>query len=277
MKNLFYLVLFLVACSSDVRDQAFDPNTYDHFLKKIYQSDQITDDEAFLVNYAVLRQRPYYQNSLEGMTYGEILDKAKTYQSEGLPIIETIENNSPKNEITITVKNEGSGMVRTSPDSKRMIKMLRFAATYTNPTDQELAIENSTFIVRGPFNEHITTLAYEINCRIPAGEKLSVFFVADSRNIRRNLLANNELKQSNIMFDQLVKQLTITTSGNTVSNKSRQFSDCLSDGARREPFYEFNYTKDFSQDKVTDKDGKKIIPLGKTHYLPELSDEPIQM
>lgn len=264
MKNLLFLtiILSLTACSSSILDRKYEEITYKATYKKLFGDARVSKADAVLINYTILRQG----KELEGKTFGKIQEAAEYYKENGLPEPVGFNTNSPNTKIKATAENEGGGLVKNPNNPKRMSKKLKFSCTYTNPTDQTLAIENTTFVLRGPIQDHIATVAYEVNCKVPADGELSVFFIADAKNISNNIKHNKFTAQSNIMFDEWVDQITIQPSGIGVTKNARNFGNCLNDGARREPFFELNFS-----------DLKDPRMAGKTHYEPELSDEPVKM
>lgn len=265
MKNLLFIavVLFCTACSSSVLDKEYSEVTYKNAYKKLFADATLSKSDAVLINYTILREG----KNVEGKSFGDILALAQQYRTDGRANAVGFNTNSPKTAVLAQVENEGMGLVRDKDNEKRMTKKLKFSCTYTNPTDQPIAIENTTFVMRGPIKDHVTTVAYEINCQVPAGETLAVFFVADSRNIRDNITHNAYTEQRNIMFDEWASLITIQASGiGTTTAGVSGFSDCLNDGARRTPFFSLNFA-----------DLKDPRMGGKTHYEQEISDEPVKM
>ncbi|MFK7935666.1 MAG: hypothetical protein AB8G22_19285 [Saprospiraceae bacterium] len=265
MKNLFFLSLILLftACSSSVLNKEYSEITYKNAYKNLFADKELAKADAVLINYAILREG----ENLEGKTFGEIKQLAEKYRNDGRPEAIGFNTNSPSTKIVASTENEGMGLVRDPNNEKRMTKKIKFSCTYSNPTDKLMAIENTTFVMRGPLKDHITTVAYEVNCKVAAGEELTVFFVADSRNIRDNLMHNAYTKQTNIMFDEWAGNISIQASGiGTTAQSARSFSDCLNDGARREPFFTLKFS-----------DLKDARMGGKTYYDQEMSDEPVKM
>lgn len=265
MKNLFFLsiILLFTACSSSVLDSEYNELTYKNAYKKLFADKTLAKEDAVLINYTILREG----ESVDGKTYGEIKKLAEKYRADGRTEAVGFNTNSPSTKIVATTENEGMGLVRNPKNEKQMTKKIKFSCTYSNPTDKLMAIENTTFVLRGPIKDHIATVAYEVNCQVAAGEEITVFFVADSRNIRDNLMHNAYTKQTNIMFDEWASDITIQASGiGATEQNARTFSDCLNDGARREPFFKLKFA-----------DLKDPRMGGKTFYEPELSDEPVRM
>lgn len=264
MKNLFILttILLLASCSSSILDREYHENTYKGTFRGLFGDSNVSKADAVLINYAILRQG----KELEGKTFGKIKEAAEYYKVNGLPEPVGFNTNSPSTKVKAVAENEGMGLIKRAENKKRMVKKLKFSCTYTNPTDKAVAIENTTFVLRGPIQDHIATVAYEVNCQVAAGGELTVFFVADSKNIRNNIMHNIYTAQDNIMFDEWADQITIQPSGIGVTKNARNFSNCKNDGARREPFFQLEFA-----------DLKDPRMAGKTHYEPELSDEPVRM
>ena len=155
MKSLIpvlFLALCFTACGPEaLLDRPFNPEKYKVDLTRLLKDTSISNADALLINYAVIRNRPYYNYSIQGKTYGEILHMAKGFKEKGLPIEEIFEPVAEKQELlSLKVFNEGSGLVRKKGSKSRLKKMLNFSCEYTNTSDQDVVLSNSTFQIRGP-------------------------------------------------------------------------------------------------------------------------------
>ena len=277
---LFFCLFGISSCSlfqSDPMEEMYELPNYRNRLTKLLEQKKINKQDFFLMNYGIIRQRPYYNYSLEGKSYGEILEIAKDYSVNGLGIPTSFQQNGQQDQIEVKVHPEGGGLVRLD-DSKQMFKALKFSATFTNISEQTVALMNASFIINGPFKEHIITVGYEINCKIPKGSYLEVSFLVDARYIKDNILYQGHPQATFLMIDQLLTELSIQSSGLSLASSSQYYEECLFGGMRLTQDHFLNYEEalDSMQWQVKDASGKTIeLHYGNAHFLPEKKDEPI--
>lgn len=274
------LLLTLSACQfNTVLDDTFDLTTYERDYVKLQGVDGVNLYDLFLLNYAILRQRDYYNYQIEGKTYGEILEMARSFQKIGMPVKETYNRNGEQDLLILDPAAEGMGMVRKGKSS-RLKKVLNFSCSFENPTDQDLVIASATFLLKGPFNDHLSTVSYELNCIVNQGQKIDILFVADATNITRNLLYNRPFKAPYIDIDNLLNNMEVEVGGATVEQQTANFEDCMHYNARIEPHKAMDYQEAFAEKEWLEKDANghvSALKLGDTHFEIEYSDEPVNI
>lgn len=283
MRTLFFLctLIALYACNSGgMLDQPFDPQTYDEDLLFMLEKDQASQEEVFLMVYAIIRQREYFNYEIAGKTYREILEMARTYRRDGLPVETVFDWNGAQEYIETQVENEGAAFVRKSANSSRLEKKFKFAAEYTNTSDKDVILLSSTFLLSGPFQDHLTSLAYQVNCLLKAGQSKRINYIAEATNIRDNMLHGGNFDMRLLSVDSLLNNLDIAVGGVSVSKDVRFFDDCRFGGARVDPVRHYDYRKDFDPQTQVERDasGKAIaVRLGETHYRVSESDDVLRM
>ena len=140
----------------------------------------------------------------------------------------------PEN-LKVDIKNEGSGYY----DNKQKLK---FTATFTNTGSKDLALLDATFLVYGPFKDHISTAAYQINTKIKAGDSQKLFFLVDAITMRKNLLFGRNFSMSRLFMDDIIIQASIDLGGAAVTTKNvNQFNTLKVKEEYMEADFEFSY------------------------------------
>jgi len=282
MRYLFFAItaLFLTACSSSTLDQAFEARFHDGYYQKLFQEKEVSPKELFLINYGVIRQRDYYNYAVEGKTYREILEQSKQFAGQGLPVKMEYADYKKVEGLSITTENDGSSTMRPQEGSSRLVKVFRFNATYENTSDKDMALLSSTFLIKGPYQEHIATVGYEVNCLLEAGAKVPMGFLVEAKAIRDNVLYASNYETKQVDLETLLYNLEVEAVGQEVSSETAYFNDCIRSEARRTPFKVIDYEKDMKQEDwiVMDDSGKIIsLKIQPTYLEAEYSDEPIDM
>lgn len=275
---LMAIGLLLGSCSKPALDRTFSAASYKSDLKRMLQNKELSAEDQFIMNFAIARQRPYYNYEIEGKTYREILDLGYQLQRDGLPVeIGFNENHSDKG-LEMRTFNEGLGTVRLGKGS-RLAKTFNFSCTFENTSDQPLAIMNATFKLNGPFNGHVISAAYPINCKIAAGDNLAVAFVLDLQAIQKNILFKGDYQLSYLGIDELVDYLKVEVAGYSLAKNIRHYQECEVRAERLEPNQVFKYEEKLSGEDWMQQgaDGKYRLFLGDSHYLPLENEEVIQM
>ena len=282
MKRLHWSIalLLLISCSGNsLIDQPFSSTNFVNEFNRLLTGKQLNREQAFLLQYALLRKNDRLDYALEDKTYRQIIEQAKTFEQDGLPVKEVFDRPElPTDLIEVTILNEGAGLIRKEK-STRLKKILKFNAVFTNQTEQEIALLNVTFAVFGPFKKHLTSAGFEVNCVVRKGESLPINFLIDGTNIKANLLHNNKYDTQSLMMDDLLSRIEIELHGLNLEKKTKYYEPCqIGNSARRSPFRSFDYAKDL-QTTALKKDGEKIVEihLGPAHFPVEESDEPIQI
>ena len=282
MRYLFFAAIFLIftACSSSTLDKSFEARFHDNYYQKLFQEKEVSLNELFLINYGVIRQRDYYNYEVEGKTYREILEQSKQFAKQGLPVKTEYADYEKVEGLSITTENDGSSTMRPEEGSSRLIKVFRFNAIYENISDKDMALLSSTFLIKGAFQEHITTVAYEINCLLEAGAKVPMGFLIEAKVIRDNVLYASNYETKQVDLETLLYNLEIEAVGQEVSSETAYFNDCIRSEARRTPFKSVDYEEDMKEeDWIVMDDKGNIISLNiqPTYIEAEYSDEPIDM
>ncbi|MEN0049905.1 MAG: hypothetical protein AAF806_22780 [Bacteroidota bacterium] len=282
MRYLFFvfIALLFTACSSSTLDKPFEARFHDAYYQKLFREKEITPNELFLTNYSVIRQRDYYGYEVEGKTYREILEQAKQFAEQGLPIKTAYAAYEKIEDLSITTENDGSSTMRPEAGSSRLVKVFRFNATYENTSDKDMALLSSTFLIKGPFQEHITTIAYEINCLLEAGAKVPMGFLVEAKDIRDNVLYASNYETKQVDLETLLHNLEIEAVGQEVTSETAYFNDCIRSEARRVPFKVIDYEEDMKEEDwiVMDNAGNIVsLKIEPTYFQAAYSDEPIDM
>ncbi len=274
------LILLFLSCGKTVGDKTYNEATYELDFKQLYVDQTISDKDAFMINYSILRQRDYFGYDITGKTYGEILAMANSFQEKGLPIKEVFKESKMSDAIkaTIIYDNDGSSFVREGT-SKRVSKNIKFSCEFENVSDKRIALNFSTFAIKGPFNAHITTIGFENNCKINPGSKLVLKYYANAKVIKENLLYKSPRAMKRILIDELIKNVKIELIGLQVSTKNvHAYSDCTIDGKSVEAFESTKYDELYGGKDVPVKEVNGVVEInrGPSLFVKEESDEPIQ-
>jgi hypothetical protein len=279
---IFLLFSILNACQllqSDPLDKPFEITKYRKHLGQLMEKEAITENDYFLMNYAIIRQRPFFNYDLKGQTYGDVLAFAKKAEQEGLGIPTTFNENGEQDVIEVKVTPEEGGLVRVG-ESKRMFKALKFSAFFKNTTNKDIALMTTSFVINGPFKEHITTVGYEVNCKVPKGTQLEIGFLVDARDLRKNILYQGNVEADFLMVDNLLNEIQAVPSGLSYTAETAFYDECLFGGTRLSPKNVFLYNERLGDMDWNKKDGSgKTVELhyGNAHFLPENKDEPISI
>ena len=275
----FSLILFSSCQFKSVLDKTFDLKLYTHHFTQMQDLKDITRDDLFLINYTIVRQRDYYNYQIEGKTYREILEMGKSFRANGLPVKEQYNRNGEQEALKLKADAEGIGMIRKGENSSRLKKVLNFNCTFENTNDKDVVIASASFILKGPFNDHLSTVGYELNCIVNEGQKIEILFVADATNITKNLLHKRPFKAPYIGIDDILNNMEVEIGGATVEFQTADFEDCMHYSTRIAPHIALDYQKDL-EDKdwqIKDSSGQvTTLNLGETHFIIEYSDEPVK-
>jgi len=282
MKNFTLLItfVFLLSCSpTTILDKVFQYKFYEGLdYKLLYTAPEVSESDLFLIHYAIIRQRDYFNYSVEGKTYGEILTMAKGFQQNGFPAKVNMNDNGQQDKVSVSAEAGGITQVRKKNNKKRLLKALKFNATIENPEDKEVVLLNNSFIVRGPFGDHVTTLNFEINCILDAKKIVNIGFIVPSETVKKNLFFEGSPYITQVRIDNVLNQLTIEPSGMSIKEEGRYFKECFFNASVLEPQVIFDYTKDFEEKEWKSKaaDGTYVLDFGDMHMPPD-QDEVIQM
>ena len=278
-KIILFIALFgLVSCNSSILDKEFSYEFYERLdYKNLVKATDVSKDDLFLIHYSILRQRDYFNYTVEGKTYREILEMAKSFKINGFPAEFTLTDNSKQDKIQQKAAAEGVGYARKG-NTKKVLKTLNFSCTIENPTDKDVVLLNSSFIVKGPFGDYLTTVNYEINCILQAKKTVIAGCVVSGKTIKQNLLFEGNPYIQRIGDDEVISNLEVIPSGLSYQDEGRYFKDCFFNAARIEPHNIVDFSKDLKDKdwKVALPDGTFSLNMGNMH-IPDEKDEVIEM
>lgn len=277
MQKIFRSCCFLMialtfcACEKSILDKPFNEDYYEADFSQFYQDEGITNDDAFIINYAILRQRDYFGYEVKDKTYREILATAKEFSKNGIPVKQVYETAPPQDLISVKIDPPKITILEKEGNAKRKIKNLKFGCLYTNTSDKPVAINGATFIINGPFQQHLVTVAYETNCKILPGAKLFVNYVMDAKHLRTNLFFGKETKVKRLMVNDLIENLDIQVGSVAVEKNAKYYDECFIDNAVIQPF-QWNSYLDLYPDgklKMETVDGVTTINRGPNKIKPK--------
>lgn len=271
----------MIACGSKTMlDQPFNRETYDDDLLFMLQKQQVSQEELFDIVYAIVRRRAYFNYEIEGKTYREILSMAQDFRRDGLPVQEVFNRNGEQDAVAVEVENEGAAFVRKPGSKNRLEKKLKFAAEYTNRSDRAVILLNTTFHFNGPFQDHLSRAAYQLNCLLEPGQRKRINFIAEATNIRDNLMFGSAFDVRLLSVDSLFNNLTITAGGNSITHDTRYHDTCRFGSARVEPVKSLVMKDYFDPEQHIERDqhGRATaINRGNAHFQVGDSDEILKL
>ena len=200
----FIFSTFIMSCDKSVLDKPFNPILYKTAFTQFFKDENISNKDAFLINYSIIRQREYLGYEIENKSYGEILEMARVFNQNGIPVKETYDETEYEDDLEVTVSNIKSTFLNKSENSTSKVKNLKFKVTYKNISKNDVALNLTTFIINGPFKQHLITAGYETNCKILANKEMVVNYVINSAE---PLLLNNAQSDDHYSNDHhVVKQ-----------------------------------------------------------------------
>jgi len=159
MKNfipLITLIFFLSCGSGSMLDKSFTYEYYEKLdYKKLLIAEDVSENDLFLIHYTIVRQRDYFNYTVEGKTYREILEMAKGFEKDGFPVEIKMNDNGQQDLIQVAAVPEGEGFARKGSNSKSILKTFNFKCSFDNPNKEEIVLLNSSFIINGPFGDHV--------------------------------------------------------------------------------------------------------------------------
>ena len=277
---LFLLTLFFISCNSSGLNKDFIADRYEIDSRIIQDKKSVPSYDKFLLNYGILRHRDYYNYEINGKTFEEILALSKELTDKGIPTEEVFNKNGEVGYLKLETQIEGSGVVRKKPGSKKMVKAMKFSCKYTNTSETDIVVLNTTFQMKGPFQKFITAAGYDINCLIRAKGTLKVDFILEARNIQQNLQFNKKVETPYLYLDDIMVNSEMVPSGNTVITDLEFYEECNFGGERLSPFRVYDFYADFDPAKqiIKDETGKAIkIEYGDAHFVIDENEEPVDI
>lgn len=282
MDKLFLLLLaaFFISCNSSGINKEFIADRYEIDSRIIQDNKNISSYDKFLLNYGILRHRDYYNYEIEGKTFEEILELSKELLDKGISTEEVFNKNGEVDYLKIETEIEASGVVRKSPKSKKFVKAMKFKCTYTNTSEKDIVVLNTTFQMMGPFKKFITAAGYDINCLIRARGILKVDFILEARNIQQNLQFDKKVETPYLYLDEIMLNSKMVPSGSTVIDDLEFYEECNFGGKRLSPFRVYDFYKDFdpATQIIKDTNGLAVkIDFGDAHFTIDENEEPVDI
>ncbi len=244
-------------------DSTYLPDFYEDNLKQMGIDNAASNQDMFYINHVIVRERSYLDYSVIGKTYADILTMGKEMASNGMKVKSVFPEVKMPDNVKVSIKNEGSGYHENK-------KVLKFSAIFQNTGDKDIALLDATFLVYGPFKDHIATVAYEINTKIKKGKKQKLFFMADAKTIRENILFGRDFSMARLFMDDILIEADIQLGGVSVTEKNINNFDRLN--VKEEYMVadkEFSYPRELVKGEwyVKDANGKAtVLKPGLRHY-----------
>lgn len=254
---------FLFSSCHSALDRRFIADRYELDLKQLGIEELISAQEMFLINHVVVRERDYLNYELKGMTYGDILAMAHDFKANGMEVESTFPAVEMPKDLDVKIKNEGYSYHEQK-------QKLKFAATFTNTGKNDIALRDATFLINGPFKDHIATTAYEINTKIKSGKSQKLFFLADAKVMRENMLFGRRFSLRRMFMDDVLTQASIELGGASVTSKNVNNYDRLKiKDQYMDADKEFSYPRELKGTDWYEKDANEkatVLKPGLRHY-----------
>ncbi len=273
MKQLFLIFLSLVffsSCEHSILDKQFYADYYEADYAQFITDAEVSNDEAFLINYTIMRQREYFGYDLEEKTYGELLELGKGFEKSGIKVNQTYDDKELLKTIKPKITKQSIAYITKENKKTRKAKHLKFSCLLENVSDKEQAINTITFIINGPFGQHLVTAGYEVNCKLVPGEKQTLKFIVDAKKLRTSLFFEKTHKIRRTLIDDIIRKAKIEVGGISTDQDSKFYNECFMSGYVLEPFKLSNY-KEMYPDGIKPETVKGIptIHRGSASFQPE--------
>ena len=262
--RLFVLTFCVVLCScNSVLDSTYLPDFYEDNLQQMGIDKVASNQDMFYINHVIARERSYLDYSVKGKSYAEILAMGKDMARNGMKVKSEFPKVEMPSNLNVVIKNEGSGYHENK-------KVLKFSANFQNTGSKDLALLDATFLVFGPFQDHIATTAYEINTKIKKGKQQKLFFLVDAKTMRENILFGRDFGLGRLFMDDIIVEADIQLGGASVTTKNLNNFNRLK--AKEEYMVadkEFSYPRELTKGEWYEKDanGKAtVLKPGLRHY-----------
>jgi len=260
---IFLGIVFLLCSCHSAIDRPFIAERYEEDLSQLGLEQLVSGQEMFLINHTVLRERSYLDYELKGKTFADILAIGKDMAANGMKVKSEFPPVDLPTNLSVKISNEGAGYYEQK-------KVLKFSAIFQNTGDKDLALRDASFLVYGPFQDHITTAAFQINTKIRRGESQTLFFLVDAKNMRENMLYGRSFSMGKLFLDDVITQADIQLGGATVTTDNINNYNSLDIKSEYLPAdKEFSYPRELTKGEWYEKDanGKAIVlKPGLRHY-----------
>jgi len=244
-------------------DSTYHPEFYEQNLQQMGIEKVVSNQEMFYINHVVVRERRYLDYSLKGKTYAQLLEMGKGFASNGMKVKSKFPDVEIPKDLKLTIKNEGSSYHENK-------KVMKFSAIFGNTGKKDIALRDATFLVYGPFKDHIATVAFEINTKIKRGKQQKLFFLVDAKTMRENILFGRDFSMGRLFMDDIIVEADIQLGGATVTTSNVGNYNKLN---IKEEYLladkEFSYPRELKGTEWYDKDanGKAtVLRPGLRHY-----------
>ncbi len=280
MKNLL-LLLFLTtlffSCEKSILDKSFYVDYYESDFKEFVRDPLISTEDAFLINYTILRQRDYFGYTTDKKTYGDILKMGRELKKNGIQVKEVYQEAEPQDGIEIKIEDPHVVVIPKKNRPSRKVKHIKYRVKFTNTSTVDVALNYITFVVEGPFGQHLITAGFEINCRLPRNGIQTLDFVINGKEIRDNLRYGKKDGIKRMMMDDVFRKLDVKLGGISIEQNSRFYDNCYRGDRVIEPFLTSDYKKMYPDGvKLEDVDGSPAINRGAKLYVQEDDGKIIQ-
>lgn len=270
MKQLFLVfisLIFFTSCEHSILDKQFYADYYEADYTQFITDPEVSNDEAFLINYTIMRQREYFGYDLVEKTYSEILELGKQFEKNGMKVNQTYDDKEVIKNFSTKITNQEISYMEKKNSSTRKSKHLKFSCLLENTSSENQAVNTITFIIKGPFGQHLVTSAYEINCKLLPGEKQTLHFIVNAKKMRSSLFFEKPHKVKRTLIDDLIRKSKIEVGGIRTDKDSKFYSECLMSGYVLEPFMVSNYKEMYPEGiKVETVKGIPTIHRGSASF-----------
>ena len=269
----FFLTFLLMSCEHDIMDKVFNEDYYKSDFQQLYQ--QLSPKELFLINYAIIRQRDYFGYQVKGKTYKEILEMAERLAKTKIQTPQIYDEAPPQNSLTTRIGNIEFAYLPKKGSKTKKVKHIKFSCEYQNKTDKPVALNYSTFIINGPFGQHLMTAGYETNCKILPHGRLKLHYVVNAKHLKANLFFGKKNKITRTMINDIIRYLDIQVGGVTVDKNTKYYDECFTNGSVVEPFKWTKYREMYPDKKIKLEkiNGVTIINRGTKLYIQDDEDK----
>lgn len=262
--RLFVLAFSVVLCScNSVLDSTYLPDFYEDNLKQMGIDKVASNQDMFYINHVIVRERSYLDYSVKGKSYAQILAMGKDMAANGMKVKSEFPAVKMPENLQVKIKNEGSGYHENK-------KVLKFSASFQNTGTKDIALLDATFLVYGPFKDHIATVAYEINTRIKKNKQQKLFFMVDAKTMRENILFGRDFSMARLFMDDIIIEADIQLGGASVSTRNvNNFNSLIAKEEYMVADKEFSYPRELKKGEWYEKDanGKAtVLKPGLRHY-----------
>ena len=266
-------IVFLFSCEQHILDKPFYAVNYDKDFSDLSRDSKVKMEDLFLMNYSITRHRDYFDYEVKGIPYLEIIKQARELKEKGIGVVQKFDESPLPTSISASISNIKRAVIPKKNRPSRKVKHLKFSCTFTNTTSSNIAINYATFIINGPFGQHLMTAGYETNCMIPAGESQRMHFVMEAKKIRSNLFFEKSNDVTRLMFDDLFEKFQVEIGGIELADDATNYNECFANSMVREPFAYSNYKELFPDGiKVEEIDGKPTVHFGTKLYTRDDDD-----